>query len=820
LNKNFFVVPRKTTKPDGNSHKQFYCDLQKIFAGLGVQAGSPERLCQSLPFCRNDITMGSETELQVVVAGSRKDVDLPLSIERSNYFANIIKRAHSGDTSSRLITELEDFLGSHAEEVWENSWVCFPRRSLSHFADLVFHNDLLADKKNPESGFRKDADRFIFQDQGKEETLRVPISYLIKLALADVLGSQKGLPQLIRETGYRLMEHYLNDNTSPESFSFYVVPFDQDGGRGIARETSKRFLLTQLLVQYANENFSLRESGQHAMVYFAPHTPVRQKELNNIISDSFYRELFISPCLSGWNRGEDKHVYMQLCHQVLSRSQLNAVAKLREAGIINNNLVVLPNVSCTSLANNGTHLSLGSRKLSEALKNPGADFKEAHEKFVGDLAIKIVEHFLPLFVGTYSADPYRLGFTDFHPERALGFLAHELDYTHLRMIWRRWRKKASLSVFGQSHTPFGPDWLDQGLSSLFGLKGDFVPDYRLLDYPVCMLSTDRSPALDGRLGNQEKLKSDLADMGIFDQKMSTYLLYKLREFSVMGFSGFEGRHYSLFENLEGDMGQAANLQALITALAFQYMAEGRIDHNQIPDEPSIESERRQIFFGAAIGLPTFYVRRNSPNRFLRRILQRTKRIRPSRRYPGYFRVQNLEYCKALVRILREDAADLISALGLWETLEDLMLRLEHPKEFTTAGKLTRGILEELNVSSPMRVKSRDFNRAAEKYYLDTLKKKHLEEGIDLLERDFRRLDREENGSLKPALRSVLQGQSATWFLQRIRREIVQEKASGPDLRKLITLVLITICRDTHDAETRSKGQRDRNHNASPIYCAQ
>ena len=50
----------------------------------------------------------------------------------------------------------------------------------------------------------------------------------------------------------------------------------------------------------------------------------------------------MSPCLSGWSNGEAKYQYMHLCHQVLSRSQLNAVAKLREAGIITNDLIVLP----------------------------------------------------------------------------------------------------------------------------------------------------------------------------------------------------------------------------------------------------------------------------------------------------------------------------------------------------------------------------------------------------------------------------------------------------------------------------------------------
>ncbi len=150
---------------------------------------------------------------------------------------------------------------------------------------------------------------------------------------------------------------------------------------------------------------SWTEHGQQAMIYFAPHPPQRQKRLNAIIPDSFYRELFMSPCLSGWDRGEDKHRYMHLCHQTLSRSQINAVAKLREAGIIANNLVVLPTLSNTSLANNGVHISLGSRKLTARLADPRSGFRADHEKLLGDLSIKIAEHFLPLFVGSYRPPP-------------------------------------------------------------------------------------------------------------------------------------------------------------------------------------------------------------------------------------------------------------------------------------------------------------------------------------------------------------------------------------------------------------------------------
>ena len=764
---------------------------------------------ESLPFSRFDTTAGSENELQVAVSGRREEIDLPIAIEQSNYFANIMKRAAAGDTPLRLVKDLERFLSDNPDGVWENSWVRFPRRRLSPYAGRVFERDLLVDKGKPYLGRRSDLGRFIFKGSGGEEYLRLPISYLIKLALADVLGSRLHLPTIVKRTGERLMGHFLNDNTSPETFSFHVVPLlpESGTGRGLARETGKRYLLTQLLVMYANESFGLRENGQNALVYLAPNPPVRQQELNNCISDAFYRELFMSPCLSGWERGEDKHRYMQLCHQVLSRSQLNSVAKLREAGIVVNNLVVLPNLSNVSLANNGTHVSLGSRKLGMLLADPASGFTAAHEKQLGDLVIKMVEHFLPLFVGTYSAAPYRLSFTDFHPERALGFLPHELDYTHLRMIWRRWKKKARLSVFSRPLTPFGPEWLDHIVSCLFRLKGDFVPDFRLIDYLVCLLSTDRSPALDGSLGNCDRLRGDLAEMGVFDPQMSVYLLYKQREFANLGFSGFEGRHYSLFENLEDDLGGAVDLQTLVTALAFKYMAEGNLSHSHIPDNPSVESERRQIFFGAAIGIPTFYVRKSSGNLFLGRILSRTRGVRMSRRYPGYLRVSNREYCRALLRIILEDAAGLIEALNLMGAMEDLMVRLEQPERYSAAGKLTRGILDTVNARSAMAVSAREFNQGAEKFYREELRRRHLFEAFAFLEEECRKLElaADLDTELKEAVRDVMEGNGAMNLLQSAKREILEGRPAAELLRKLIALLLIIIHRDSTEAEKTLNG---------------
>ncbi|PKN88739.1 MAG: hypothetical protein CVU51_03585 [Deltaproteobacteria bacterium HGW-Deltaproteobacteria-1] len=756
---------------------------------LGLNTGS-------LPFAPPDATAGSESELQTVVVGNKNDVDLPLFIEQSSYFANTKRRTRTGETSRKVMTDLEKHLNANREGIWENSLVRFPRDKMGELATAIFQYDLMADKANVLAGQRSDLSRFIFQQDGCDH-IRIPISYLLKLSLAEIVDPKSNGHPLLQQTGLRVMENFLNDNTSPETSSFYVVTAETGAGLGrtVAREMAIRFLLSQFLVQYANKKYALEENGQKAMIFLSPHPPTRQKDLSCCISDAFYRELFMNPCLSGWDKGEEKHEYMHLCHRVLSRSQFNAVLKLREAGIITSNLVSLPNLSNISLANNGTHVSLGSTKLGCLLKDSSSGFSARDEKYIGDLVVKIVEHFLPLFVGTYSAAPYRLDFVDFHPEKALGFLPHELDYTHLRMLWRRWRKKADLSVFGKSITPFGPRWIDHLISEVFRLKGDFIPDFRLIDYLVVLMSTDESPALNGELNNSRHLKTDLADLGVFDAKMSLYLLEKLREYSVMGFSGFEGRHYSLFENFMQDVGPAVNLQNLLYLLAFKYIVTGQVGHEHIPDDPSVESERRQIFFGSAIGLPTFFVQSSTGNTLLKKIISRTERVRMSRRYPGYLRAYNLEYRRALLKILHEDAADLIEMLGMRDDLVDLEDRLNYPEGFSACGRLTRGVLNTVGARSPLEVSAATFNQEAEKYYRTDLRNHHILEAFALLGDDMGKLEKasDECGQVaRTLLYGIFKGKTTGEFLEDARHEILSETASVRTLETIINMILVHI----------------------------
>lgn len=797
---------------------------KKLWGIIGVQNNRPGRKINvtSLPFAPEDITAGSESEMQTVVKGERSNVDLPIFIEQSNYLSNVRKRAKSGDTSEKIMTDLEGYLNSNNEGIWENSWVRFSLEKLGTLANQILKYDLLADKKSPEKGNRNDKDIFFYQEHS-EDFIRIPISYLLKLSLAQAIEPLRFANHLIFKTGLKMMDKFLNDNTSPETSSFYVVSAESGNsiGEPAAKEMAVRYLLGQVLLMYANRKFCLQENGQEALMFFSPHPPVRQKFLSNCISDSFYREIFMNPCLSGWDEGEKKYEYMHLCHRVLSRSQFNAVLKLREAGIITNNLVSLPNLSNISLANNGTHVSMGSRKLSLLLSDTSSGYTRHHEKYLGDLVVKIVEHFLPLFVGTYTAAPYRMGFEDFHPEKALGFLPHELDYTHLRMLWRRWQKKANLNVLGYPLTPFGPHALDKAISSLFMLKGDFVRDFRLIDYLVCILSADKSPALNGELNNCHYLKKDLADLGVFDTKMSLYLFDKLREYNNMGFSGFEGRHYSLFESFIADMAQAINLQNLIYLLAFKYIVTGQISHQDIPDDPFVESERRQIIFGSAIGIPTFFVHRETTNSFLKRILEKTKRLRSSRRYSGYTRVYNIEYRNALLEIIRTDAADLIEMLGLEETISDLERRINEPDKFAASGKLTGVILGQINARSPISVNPDTFNRAMEKYYRTELRQKHIKESFNLLNKELSNMDKEDSFlsyEMKQIFHLILKDSALNSFMENAQSEIINGRTSTALLEKLICLILAYVhYQNNHYYKIQGSNEEETNYAEASVH---
>ncbi len=691
------------------------------------------------PFDIDDVTAGCENEFQVAVEGSIENVDLPDRIINSKYYHNLVRRVKAGDSPSKLLRDLESLLLSNESNLWENSWVRIEEDRLTEEAKKAFKRDLLKDKENPSIGFRGDIKDFFFYKNNKTY-IRIPVSYLLKIVLIDFYNSTYNTEAYCKDELIDFISRsFINDNTSPEVTSFYISDNVSDFGYDVAKENAKRFLFIQLLIYYANCKFCLSEDNQKVYLYNSPITPIKQKKINALVPDELYRDLFISPCLSGWNRGEEKKTYMYLCHSVLSKSKLNTLKKLKDGGFIKSNLVVIPDTSNTCLANNGTHISIGSKRITNLLANNLSEFNHLHEKYYGDLVIKIIEHFLPLFPGTYSAAPYRIPYKDFHPEVLTGFLAHELDFTHLRMIWRRWQKKAGIVKFNRIISPTGLDIIDDWISKIFRMKGDYVNDYRLIDYFVALMSTDNAPALNGEYDNHEVLKEELESLGIFHRDMAFYSLYRLRNYAKYGFSGFEGRYYSNFESLFGDLKNAINLQILITALAYKYVVKKEVVHSDIPDTPITESERRQIFFCSAIGIPTFYVRIHTENNLLKRIIGYTNNSRLSKRYPGYIRVYLDEYLKALVKIIEVDAKELLSIDSYSSALKDCKERI-YDEELKTHRKFAKEIVEHYKKTNFLDIPAEDFNKQLEFYYRTELRDKTIKEGASALIEDIDKVD--------------------------------------------------------------------------------
>jgi hypothetical protein len=193
---------------------------------------------------------------------------------------------------------------------------------------------------------------------------------------------------------------------------------------------------------------------------------------------------------------------------------------------------------------------------------------------------------------------------------------------------------------------------------------------------------------------------------------------------------------------------------------------------------------------------------------MKKIVERARGVRYSRRYPRYLRVYTSRYLLALVELLNDEASDLIEMLKLQETLAELGTTLENPAESSAAGRLTRGILESVGANSAMSLAANEFNLAAERYYRTALKRRHLVEAIGFLGEDLRMLESEEiaaEGDCKAALSYCTGDRLSHKFVSRAREDVLDETASLDTLTRLINLILIT---EHHESAANSTRLRE------------
>jgi len=270
--------------------------------------------------------------------------------------------------------------------------------------------------------------------------------------------------------------------------------------------------------------------------------------------------------------------------------------------------------------------------------------------------------------------------------------------------------------------------------------------------------------------------------------MPIYRLWRLRDFASMGFSGFEARYYSQFADTLGDMPDAVSLQVLITALAYRYIARGEVSHADIPDTPQTESERRQIFFGAAAGIPTFYVRKDTGDRFMQRLLERTARTRPSRRYPGYIRVRLDAYRQGLLQVLREDAPDLVDEFAAGPVLERLAAGEAGGAGITAGARLTNAVLGGIGCRGTHICNGEAFNGEAERYYREDLRREEMARALSVLEQDCAAIEARDDETRR-ACEAVFDASSS---LASMKAQLLDETLDASELEKMIHLLLLII----------------------------
>ena len=141
-----------------------------------------------------------------------------------------------------------------------------------------------------------------------------------------------------------------------------------------------------------------------------------------------------------------------------------------------------------------------------------------------------------------------------------------------------------------------------------------------------------------------------------------------------------------------------------------------------------------------------------------------------------------------------------------ETIADLERRIEDPERYSASGKLTRGVLEKAKAVSPMKMEAREFNKAAEDFYREDLRKTHMLEGLQCLEEDLRWIAATaclEKQTLRDVMKSAAKDRSAADFVRDGQPEVLAETATPGLLRKLIALLIVTVAFDRRQGEQKS-----------------
>jgi hypothetical protein len=103
---------------------------------------------------------------------------------------------------------------------------------------------------------------------------------------------------------------------------------------------------------------------------------------------------------------------------------------------------------------------------------------------------------------------------------------------------------------------------------------------------------------------------------------------------------------------------------------------------------------------------------------------------------------------------------------------------------TAEARLKAGILEEAGVQDPFQLSGREFNRAAERYYRETLRRKQLVESLEIFRRQLKKLTGTANHeSARSGTVRDLE------ILKRMQPRLLAGTATACELQSLIHMVI-------------------------------
>ena len=132
-------------------------------------------------------------------------------------------------------------------------------------------------------------------------------------------------------------------------------------------------------------------------------------------------------------------------------------------------------------------------------------------------------------------------------------------------------------------------------------------------------------------------------------------------------------------------------------------------------------------------------------------------------------------------------------------VSDLAARIHSPSLFSVGGRLVNGILTGSSKETPMDLKGETFNRRAEHYYMETLRVKHMEQGLSVLEELFAQLEIQalsRDTACREALCAILGEAPLTDFIDTVRYPFLDGSLSRDKLLQFIHLIILYIDRET------------------------